>query len=87
MTAQMEREESAKRLNENLHRAISRCEELAIALKQPLFTKWAQSIRGIRFQTKSMANAKSRTKIEIEADINKFCGNLAAKQEKQKIVM
>lgn len=77
----MERAESAKRLDENLLRAIARCNEIAVALKQPLFIKWAHSLEGIRQQCNFIANAKGRTKAELESDINIFYGKLAAKQE------
>lgn len=75
----MGRAESAKRLDENLSRAVSRCKELAHALKQPLFFQWAKSLDSIRLQSMQMANAKGRTKTEVESDINIFYGKLAAK--------
>ncbi len=79
--AGMEREESATRLNQNLQRAVSRCNELALALKQPLFFQWAKSLDSIRIESARMATAKGRNKIEIESDITNFYGKLAAKQE------
>lgn len=72
----MELKESSKRFDESMKRAVSRCHELATALKQPLFTQWANSLENIRLQGVHMANAKGRGKMDIEKDLivvsNKF---------------
>lgn len=77
----MERAESAKRLDENLKRAVSRCNELALALKQPLFFQCAKSIDGIRRQCMQIATAKGRSKTEINSDIDILYGKMAEAQE------
>lgn len=77
----MERAESAKRLDENLRRAVARCNEISTSMRNPLFIKWGESLEGIRQQCSFLASAKGRTKMEIESDINMFYDKLAAKQE------
>lgn len=77
----MELAESSRRYNESLKRAVSRCKELARILNQPLFLQWAKSLDGIRIQGSQLANAKGRTKTQVESDILIFNNKLATKHE------
>lgn len=77
----MELKESSSRYDESMRRAVARCKELAITLKQPLFNQWAKSLESIRLQGVHMANAKGRTKLQIDSDIEIFKDKLATKQE------
>lgn len=70
--SEIERSEALKRFNDNMQRAISRAKELAIALKQPLYNNWADSLDRMRVQGVYMGDSKSRTKGQIESDINLY---------------
>ena len=77
----MELNESRNRFDESMKRAISRCKELAIALQTPMWNDIADSLNGLRLKGVTMANAKGRSKFEIESDINSHKDILTLKQE------
>lgn len=69
MSTTMEINEIRERFDENMKRAVSRCRELSVAMKNTQFNKWADALDGLRMQGLSIAHAKTQSKTEMEKDM------------------
>lgn len=67
----MERNESIERFSEGLRKASSRARELATVQGQPMWLSVATSLEGLLEKGKRMAHATSRSKSDIETDIQR----------------
>lgn len=71
--------ESKERFSESLKRAASRCRELAKIQKYPTWNSIADSLDALRVKGMSMANAKGRSKMQVNSDIETHKEKLAAR--------
>lgn len=67
----MERNESIERFSEGLKKASSRARELAVSQGQPMWISVATSLEGLLDKGMKMANSFSRSKSDIEADLQR----------------
>ena len=79
--SEMELNEIKSRFDESMKRAVSRANELATIMKQPLYNQWAKALDRMRVQGMYMSNAKSRSKMQIESDVTMYQDKMNMKQE------
>lgn len=78
---EMAKSETIERYNESMKRAASRAKELAIAQNFPLWNAIAESLETMRLNGMTLANAKGRSKFQVERDIEDHKARLAIKEE------
>lgn len=82
--SQMNQNEVWERFNEGMKRAVSVCKELALVTGKPMWFQVGESLEVMRMRGHVMYNAKSLTRAETLAGVDKIVQHMANDQEKAK---